>query len=75
MRDASPISKKKDQTFVQNFRLVSVLPTVSKIFEIIMQKQISHYIRKISLLLYVDIVKVLVHNMLYNHQQKDGNFV
>ena len=68
MRDVSPISKKKDQTFVQNFRLVSVLPTVSKIFEIIMQKQISDYIRKISLLLYVDIVKVLVHNMLYNHQ-------
>ena len=68
MRDVSPIFKKKDQTFVQNFRLVSVLPTVSKIFEIIMQKQISDYIRKISLLLYVDIVKVLVHNMLYNHQ-------
>ena len=68
MRDVSPILKKKDQTFVQNFRLVSVLPTVSKIFEIIMQKQISDYIRKFSLLLYVDIVKVLVHNMLYNHQ-------
>ena len=68
MRDVSPIFKKKDQTFVQNFRLVSVLPTVSKIFEIIMQKQISDYIRKFSLLLYVDIVKVLVHNMLYNHQ-------
>ena len=68
MRDVSPISKKKDQAFVQNFRLVSVLPTVSKIFEIIIQKQISDYIRKISLLLYVDIVKVLVHNMLYNHQ-------
>ena len=68
MRDVSPIFKKKDQTFVQNFRLVRVLPTVSKIFEIIMQKQISDYIRKFSLLLYVDIVKVLVHNMLYNHQ-------
>ena len=68
MRDVSPIFKKKDQTFVQNFRLVSVLPTVSKIFEIIMQKQISDYIRKFSLLLYVDIIKVLVHNMLYNHQ-------
>ena len=43
----SPILKKKDKTFVENYRLVSVLPTVSKIFERIMQKQISDYIEKI----------------------------
>ena len=42
----SPVFKKKDKSFVENYRPVSVLPTVSKIFERIMQKQISDYIRK-----------------------------
>ena len=42
----SPVFKKKDKTFVENYRPVSVLPTVSKIFERIMQKQISDYIGK-----------------------------
>ena len=42
----SPIFTKKDKTFVENYRPASVLPTVSKIFERIMQKQISDYIGK-----------------------------
>ena len=42
----SPIFKKKDKAFVENYRPVSVLPTVSKIFERIMQKQISDCIGK-----------------------------
>ena len=42
----SPVFKKKDKTFVENDKPVSVLPTVSKISEIIMQKQISDYIGK-----------------------------
>ena len=61
----SPIFKKKDKTFVENYRPVIVLPTVSKIFERIMQKQISDYIGKFSHHFYVDIEKVSVHNMLY----------
>ena len=46
LADVSPIFKKKDQTFVENYRPLSVLPTVSKIFERIMQKQVSDYIGK-----------------------------
>ena len=46
LADASPVFKKKDKTFVENYRPVSVLPTVLKIFERIMQKQISGYIGK-----------------------------
>ena len=42
----SLIFKKKDKTFVENYRPVNVLPRVSKIFERIMQKQISDYIGK-----------------------------
>ena len=44
LADVTPIFKKKDKTFVENYRPVSVLPTVSKIFERIMQKQITDYI-------------------------------
>ena len=46
LADASPVFKKTDKTFVENYRPVSVLPTVSKIFERIIQKQISDYIGK-----------------------------
>ena len=38
--------KKKDKTFVENYRPVSILPTVSRIFEQIMQKQITDYTGK-----------------------------
>ena len=44
--DVTPIFKKKDKTFVKNCKPVSVLPTVSKISEGIMQKQITDYIEK-----------------------------
>ena len=46
LADVSPIFKKKDKTFIENYRPVSVLPTVSKVFEQIMQKQISDYVGK-----------------------------
>ena len=42
----SPLFKKDDETFVENYRPVSVLPTASKAFERIMQKQISDYVGK-----------------------------
>ena len=44
----SPIFKKKDKIFVENYRPVSVLPTVSKLSERIMQKHISDYIGKFT---------------------------
>ena len=46
LADATPIFEKKDETFFENYRPVSILPTVSKIFEQIMQKQITDYIGK-----------------------------
>ena len=42
--DVTPIFKKKDKTFVESYRPVSALPTTSKIFKGIMQKQITDYI-------------------------------
>ena len=40
----SPVYKKKDPTLVENYRPVSVLLSVSKIFERIIQRQFSSYI-------------------------------
>ena len=44
--DISPIHKKLERIFVNNYRPVSILPVVSKIFERIMQKQMSLYVEK-----------------------------
>ena len=44
--DITPIFKKEDSTLAKNYRPVSVLPVISKIFERIIQKQISDYIDK-----------------------------
>ena len=44
LADVTPIFKNDDATNAKNYRPVSVLPGVSKIFERIMQKQIENYI-------------------------------
>ena len=46
LADVTPVFKKDDATLVKNYRPISVLPTVSKVFERLMQKQISKYIDK-----------------------------
>ena len=65
LADVTPIFKKKDKTFVENYRPVSVLPTVSKIFERIMKNRFPTIFESFYLHFYVDIEKVSVHNMLY----------
>ena len=44
--DITPVYKKKDPTLVENYRPVSVLPFVSKIFERMIQKQFSNHVDK-----------------------------
>ena len=44
LADITPVYKKKDPTLVENYRPVSVLPSVSKIFERTIQKQFSSYV-------------------------------
>ena len=67
LADVTPIFKKKDKTFVENYRPVSVLPTVSKIFERIMQKQITDYVGKFLSQFLLDTEKDSVHSMLCYH--------
>ena len=44
--DISPIHKKLENIFVKNYRPVSVLPILSKVFERIMDSQIDEYIQQ-----------------------------
>ena len=43
LADVSPIFKKDDASQVKNYRPVSVLPTLSKVFERLMHSQMAHY--------------------------------
>ena len=52
LADIIAVYKKKDPTLVENYGPVSVLPSVSKIFERIIQKQFSDYVDE-SLLPYL----------------------
>ena len=55
LADITPVFKKKDPLNKENYRPVSVLPSISKIFEKLMQKQINDYISNffISLLMWI----------------------
>ena len=44
LADVTPVFKKDDPFDKKNYRPVSVLPTISKIYEKLMQKQINNYI-------------------------------
>ena len=44
LADITPVFKKKDPLDKTNYRPVSVIPTVSKLFEKIMQKQVNGFI-------------------------------
>ena len=46
LANVTPVFKKEDASLLKNYRPVSVLPVVSKIYERIMQKQILEYIDK-----------------------------
>ena len=43
LADLTPVHKTEDTTYKRNYRIISLLPVVSKVFEKIMQAQISDY--------------------------------
>ena len=61
--DIAPIFKKLDRILLKNYRPVSILPVVSKIFEKIMEKQMKFYISS-CLLICVATVRDIMHSML-----------
>ena len=60
LADITPIFNKGDSTQAKNYRPVSVLYYVSKVFERIILKQLSEYIKAFYLLFCVVTVKVLI---------------
>ena len=71
--DVTPVFKKDNPLLAKNYRAPSVLPTVSQIFERIMQKQIIDYITQYLLPCYVDTEKASVHKRLCFISVKNGS--
>ena len=46
LADVTPVYKKGDPTLVSNYRPISALPILSKVFERLMHHQVSKYIHK-----------------------------
>ena len=65
LSDIAPVFKKLNPSDKANYRSVSILPLVSKVFEKIMYDQLCKYIEHIlnQLSYYVDSVKRIRHNM------------
>jgi hypothetical protein len=64
--DLVPVHKMDDSTSKKNYRNISLLPVVSKIFEKVIQKQIGAYIDTFYRHFYEDIAKVIMHSTLYS---------
>ena len=62
LADITPVFKKKDPLKKGNYRTVSILSAISKIFERLMQKQIVGYMESFLSLTFVAIEKTLIHS-------------
>ena len=71
----SPVSKKKDPTLAENYRPVSVLPTVSKVFQRILKNNYQLILNVSFHLICVDIEKGLVRNLLSFLSLKSGKSI
>ena len=74
LADITPVFKKKNCLYKVNYRPVSVLPSTSKVFEKLMQKQISGYVSNYLSPIYVSTEKALVHIKLFCHSLKTGKW-
>ena len=70
--DVTLVFKKDNPILVENYRLISVLPTVSKIFERIIQKEVIDYIKQYLSPCYVDTEKASLHKRLCFISLKNG---
>ena len=61
--DITPIFKKLESILVNNYRPISILPVVPKIFERIMQKQMKLYINQFLSPYLCGYKKGIMHNM------------
>ena len=59
--DITPCHKNDDATSKKNYRPISILPIVSKLFEKLIHKQIANFINTHTCMV---IVKAIIHNKL-----------
>ena len=72
LADVTPVFKKNDSTKVQNYRPISVLPTVSKAFERLMHEQVARYMIDFFQNICVVIEKDIIPRRLFYHFLKNG---
>ena len=58
----NPVFEKKNPLKNENYKAVSVLPSISKTFEKHMQKRINGYINSFYLLIYSTVGEIIVHS-------------
>ena len=75
LANITPVYRKKDPTSVENYWPVSVLPSVSKIFERIIQKQFSSFIDEFLSPYLCGYRKGLTPNTFFFHLLKNGKRV
>ena len=65
--EVSPAYKKHEISNKQNYRPISILPTVSKMFERVLYNQMSSFMKTISRRIYVALGKVTAHKIACYH--------
>ena len=69
----TPVHKKDEANDKQNYRPVSVLPLLSKVFEKVIYDQLSQYLDKyLNSFYYAVFGKLIPHNMLCSNYYKHG---
>ena len=61
--NVTPTYKKDDCTNKENYRPISILPSISKIFERILSHQMISYVNNIISPYHLDFEKAITHNM------------
>ena len=72
LAEICPIHKKDEATKKDNYRNISVLPAVSKLYERVIENQMYDYIINIFLRIYADIERVIVPSLLFAPLLKAG---
>ena len=70
LADITPVFKKEDNNLAKNYRPVSVLPTLSKVFEKIMQKQVINHVNTFLFRICVVTERGSVPNTFFCHNRK-----
>ena len=72
LSNITPVFKKLDPSDKANYRPVSILPSVSKVFKKIMNDQLYEYIENFLSQLLLDSVKQIRHNIPFSEFYKNG---